>query len=582
MVRAKQNSLSPIGPLRRSDGIFYPINLLKNQFSSGSASIVAGEVCRLSHLNLIRDPWIPFLRQNGERGLMRPAELTGAFADNPIVDIGWPRADFRAATLEFLIGLLATACPPSGDSVWRRWQDAPPKPEELAARFAPFEIAFDLDGPGPRFLQDSGDMGEETSPVSGLLIEQPGANTQKNNADLFVKRGRVEVLGRGTAAMALFTLQAFAPAGGAGHRTSLRGGGPLTTLAFSAKNPALWSFLWLNVKCVFDPPEDGAAQDCLDDVFPWLAPTRISDKSGGPTNLADVHPAQHFWGMPRRIALDFEPNVDNLPCDVTGIVEPVIVRRYRTRPYGVNYQNMRHPLSPYYKVKDGWLPVHPQPGGVAYRHWAGFVLKDETARRADCITAAENRLQARHDAALLRLYGYDMDNMKARGFVETEMPLLFPPAGAEKPFKIFVGQLVEGAKTTASLTLGAIKAARGGEGGGLDLVREKFFADSQSAFFTSVEKGLAEIAAKPDSIHDDVKKAWLDATLAPLARQTFDREAPLMALADTGDLGALETAVNARRMLVIALAGHGKGGDDLFKALGLPVPAPKPKKGGSK
>jgi CRISPR system Cascade subunit CasA len=535
----------------------------------------------LPFLNLLRDAWIPIVRQDGAREKIRPAELTAGLADNPIVDIALPRADLRVAALEFLIGLLATACRPSGNSVWRRWHDAPPSPAELAARFAPLEKAFDVDGPGPRFLQDGGDLGEETSPVSGLLIEQPGGNTQKNNADLFVKRGRVEVLGRETAALTLYALQDFAPAGGAGHRTGLRGGGPLTTLAFSPKTPSLWHFLWLNVTSVFDPLQDEAPEDRLPDVFPWLAPTRVSDKSGGATTLAQIHPAQCFWAMPRRIALDFEPNVDNLPCDLTGEIEPVIVKTYRTRPYGVNYLNVPHPLTPAYKVKDEWLFVHPQPGGVAYRHWLGLVLNGATAKSAACIAAAEARLGATKERALLRLYGYDMDNMKARGFVEAEMPLLFPPEGAQESFAILVARLIEGAKTVASLTLGQVKAA-GGAATNLDLIREKFFAESQSAFFAAVERALDVLAAEPENNAEPLRKAWLDETLAPLARTIFEQEAPLLALAETGDLRALEKAVNAKRLLEISLKGHGKGGADLFKALGLGAATPKAKKGARK
>ena len=521
------------------------------------------------------------MRQDGARERIRPADLTAGLADNPIVDIALPRADLRAATLEFLIGLLATACGPSGDSVWRLSYENPPAPSELAARFAPLEHAFDVDGPGARFMQDGGDLGNETSPVSGLLIEQPGGNTQKNNADLFVKRGRVEVLARSTAALVLFALQDFAPAGGAGHRTGLRGGGPLTTLAFSPKTPSLWHFLWLNVTSVFDPSEDAPPEERLAEVFPWLAPTRVSDKSGRPTTLADIHPAQCFWAMPRRIALDFEPNVDNLPCDLTGEIEPVIVKSYRTRPYGVNYLNVEHPLTPSYKVKDEWLFVHPQPGGVAYRHWLGLVLYGETTRSAPCILAAERRLGATRERALLRLYGYDMDNMKARGFVETEMPLLFPPEGAQVSFAVLVARLIEGAKAVASLTLGQIKAA-GGAATDLDLIREKFFAESQSAFFAAVEQALNALVAQPDDDGQAIRKVWLDGELAPLARKIFEQEAPLLALAEAGDLRALEKAVNAKRLLEISLTGHGKVGADLFKAFGLNTPAPKAKKGGRK
>ena len=100
----------------------------------------------------------------------------------------------------------------------------------LAERFAQVRDAFVLDGAGPRFMQDREELVGGVVPISGLLIDSPGANTIKNNVDLFVKRGRVTTLSRAAAAMSLFALQTFAPSGGAGHRTSLRGGGPLTTL----------------------------------------------------------------------------------------------------------------------------------------------------------------------------------------------------------------------------------------------------------------------------------------------------------------------------------------------------------------
>ncbi len=78
----------------------------------------------------------------------------GVASGNPIVAIDWARADFRVATLEFLIGLLATACPPGSLKDWRAWWREPPSPEALAAAFAPLAHAFVLDGDGPRFMQD--------------------------------------------------------------------------------------------------------------------------------------------------------------------------------------------------------------------------------------------------------------------------------------------------------------------------------------------------------------------------------------------------------------------------------------------
>jgi CRISPR system Cascade subunit CasA len=126
------------------------------------------------------------------------------------------------------------------------------------------------------------------------------------------------------------------------------------------------------------------------------------------------------------------------------------------------------------------------------------------------------RLGATKEWALLRLCGYDLDNMKARGLVEAEMPLLFPPEGAETSFAVLAGRLIEGAKAVASLTLGQIKAA-GGAATNLDLIRERFFAESQSAFFAAVEQALDARVAQPEPDDIAIRKAWLDETLAPLA-----------------------------------------------------------------
>src|SRR5439155_14612486 len=134
-----------------------------------------------------------------------------------------------------------------------------------------------LDGDGTSFLQDFDQLEGEELPVESLLIEAPGANTIRLNKDLFIKRGQARVLSRGAAAIALYTLQQFAPSGGAGHRTSLRGGGPLVTLALpdggAVSRPTLWQRLWLNT------PAD-LRLDVADKAraFPWLAPTRTSAK----------------------------------------------------------------------------------------------------------------------------------------------------------------------------------------------------------------------------------------------------------------------------------------------------------------
>ena len=79
----------------------------------------------------------------------------------------------------------------------------------LDAAFEPLAPAFQLDGDGPRFMQDFDNLDGAGNRVAGLLIDAPGDNTIRRNTDILVKRGQVTTLCRASAAMALFTLQAY-------------------------------------------------------------------------------------------------------------------------------------------------------------------------------------------------------------------------------------------------------------------------------------------------------------------------------------------------------------------------------------
>ena len=199
--------------------------------------------------NLIDASWLPVRRSSGAVERIPLWRVNDRIGEDPVVAFDWPRADFNGAAHEFLIGLLSTAATPGDDDEWEEWWWEPPAPEVLRERFARVAHAFDLDGPGPRFLQDLDPLeGADDKEIAALLIDAPGAQTLRNNADLFVKRGGAPVLSRATAAMALYTLNAYAPSGGAGHRTSLRGGGPMTTLVVADHEDygaVLWGRLWV-------------------------------------------------------------------------------------------------------------------------------------------------------------------------------------------------------------------------------------------------------------------------------------------------------------------------------------------------
>jgi CRISPR system Cascade subunit CasA len=228
-------------------------------------------------LNLLSDDWLPVVRDDRTHDFIRPAQI--AETVNPVMSIDWPRADFCIATLELLVGLLATACPPEGDDAWLDWWERAPSVADLDRAFEPLVGAFNLDGDGPRFLQSPTDLGIEGEPIEALLLESPGSITASDNADLLVHRERYSRLSRSAAAIALYTLQSWAPVGGRGHMTGLRGGGPLVTLVVPGEVPTLWQTIWANVPI----PTDGTSAPTAAEM-PAVFPCR---PEGGPNGQVD-------------------------------------------------------------------------------------------------------------------------------------------------------------------------------------------------------------------------------------------------------------------------------------------------------
>ena len=537
--------------------------------------------------NLLSTPWLPAIRRSGRRCTIRPSDIVDCHDDDPVVALDWTRPDFNVAGMEFLAGLLATFHPPEDPHAWLDlWREAP-TPDQLDAAFLPHAEAFVLDGAGPRFMQDREGLVSEPEPVELLLIEAPGASTRSKNTDLFVHRDRVARLGRAAAAMALYTFQSWAPSGGAGNRTGLRGGGPLVTMVLPGPpqhRPTLWQTIWANVPCG-DPAEPAD----LPRILPWLAPT-ITSKDGRVVTPENAHELQAWWGTPRRIRLDFAAPGVPQPCGLTGVPDAVAVTSWRQRPHGANYVAWggAHPLTPTYQLKPGTerLPLHPQPGGVGYRHWLGLVLQDATGLRqpARAITTwYDERAQdagLRPNAARLLAAGFDMDNMKARGFVESIMPL---PGSldldTQRRLERLAHRLVLSAEQVASLLRSAVRTALFSAGATvrpdlelLSAVRERLWTATEPAFFDA----LSCTPLPPDG---EAEHAW-HRLLRDTALALFDEAAPLEPnvppAIHQGEI--IPRQVRARRNLTFALRGYGKEGAALFTTLDLPAVAPaKPK-----
>lgn len=300
-------------------------------------------------MNLITDPWIPvYTADSNEIRHIAPWEI----AHEDVLTIAWGRADFDIACHEFLIGLIFLACPPVDEKDRQNKQTM--TPEKLKAFLEPYAPAFNLIGDGPLFMQENG-LSSDIKTLDGLLLNGAGGQTIRNNCDIMVHRNQLERISFSFAAMLLYTLQTYAPSGGAGNRTSLRGGGPMTVL-LQVKGGSLRDTIWLNVP--FGQPADMS-------ILPWMKDTIMTSEKGQVYDCPDKKgfTAEAFFGMPRRILLIREGD------EVIG---------FSQKPYGINYGLWRHPLSPYYKMKpkDDWIARHPMADFVLSRDAQGLLIED--------------------------------------------------------------------------------------------------------------------------------------------------------------------------------------------------------------
>ncbi len=523
-------------------------------------------------MNLLTEPWLPVRKRDDSREWVDPTQL----ARPDIVAFDADRADFSGAFVQFAIGLLQTAAPVERNRDWRKLFDAPPTVDALAQWFDPLRAAFEFNGDGARFMQDRTLTAEDgsRSDIGALLIEAPGESTAKDNKDLFVKRGHVSQLCPACAAAALFTLQLNAPSGGAGHRTGLRGGGPLTTLLLAPEGSSLWHHLWLNVierERFLDT--DTSQLDSPHFTFPWLEPMSAIQKEGGETAPVQTHPAHVFWAMPRRIRLNLH-EVRSGDCDICARPSSALVSSYQTRNHGLNYKGAwNHPLSPYYELGEGWLPLHPQPGGLGYRHWLAWAMGQSSERkkqrRARVIEHfMHQRLNVAPGPLRLWAFGYDLDNMKARCWYESTLPLYGLAdcdAKAQERVEAEVARWLEATELAAMFLRGAIKDAWFKEApakADFSAIDAAFWSGTEAGFYSQLR---ALIAAAPSGATPDavaVNTAWWS-HLKGRAIDLFDHQ-----FVGTGPIAQQQPRRIAEAYQHLQ---HSLCGPKLREALGLPI-----------
>ena len=547
-------------------------------------------------MNLLTSPWLPVRRiEDGATHIIAIADICDAAYSSDLV---LPRADFQGAAYQLIAGALQCTFAPDDEHHWYELYTQPPSRDALSEALGRIEHAFCLTGNGPLFMQDAASLdGVKSSPVAALFIEAPGDNGIKNNTDFFVKRGHVEQLSLPMAALALFTLQINAPSGGQGHRTGLRGGGPLSSLILPGEvESSLWQKLWLNVMNTEYLENDLSSYREQPDftngsVFPWLAPTQTSEKKGSGVFPGDVHPLQRYWAMPRRIRLEVENRAGE--CDVSGILSEPMVRGFRTRNYGANYEGdwKPHPFTPYKanpkKPQDDALSIKGQPGGINYKIWD--VLRLAAEGKNDSFIPAQ---VVQHQQALMNFFrwsddvdpawaktlklwafAYDMDNMKPRGFYTTQMPLVAIPDDLQQAFFDEIRRVQILAVELLKYTRDEIKAAQvkrtKDAKGDTSMIDLAFWQRSETAFFTLVF-ALAE--------HAETRPAQLRLPAVAASRWLYNMQTLAIDLFDECALSAepgsreMKQCIEARNKLKGLVFGCKS-----VKQFRLDYPKPEPK-----
>ncbi|MEN8264534.1 MAG: type I-E CRISPR-associated protein Cse1/CasA [Nitrospirota bacterium] len=480
-------------------------------------------------MNLIKDKWLPVVRASGNEDLIAPWQI--AEKSDPVLELKAPRPDFQGALYQFLIGLLQTCFAPDDQDEWIEYWEEMPDADKLNTSFMNIASAFELDiTNGPAFMQDFNLETVEEKAIAALLIESPGGKTLKDNLDHFIKRDTINNLCYSCAATALFTLQINAPSGGVGHRVSLRGGGPITTLVRPAQASTLWQKLWLNVLDAEAFTESVSSSSS--DVFPWVAQTRTSERKGSETRPADVHKLQIFWSMPRRVRLRFDTEIKG-DCDMCRAKNKQLVTKYSTQNYGVNYEGeWIHTLTPYRfdsKKEKPPISLKGQRGGLGYQHWLGLVMNDP-AKGNLAAKVVRNYLEDRaRDISesylpVLWAFGYDMDNMKARCWYDHTLPLFKLDKDQQNNMTGWVSELIESARDTAEALRSQVKAAwfrrPKDSKGDMSVVSSSFWRQSENMFYKLLER-LSQLPETQRQVPTELYDQWVK-SVRSLAYRLFD------------------------------------------------------------
>ena len=463
----------------------------------------------MKQFNLLFDRWIPIRTRHGENKSIKAYEVV----QNDIIALDAPRADFNAALMQFLIGLLQTFFAPKNPRAWRKLFSPPPSEDELKKKFKGIEKTFYLDGDGYRFMQDALAINTgEIRPIEEMIFGAPGESGKGKNQDFFVKQNNIDGLCYSCVVAALLTANIFAEDGGRGYFQSMRGNGfvsCLVQLDEQQSDKSLWKNLWLNIvedniESIIDPKrnfywikdlpdrpyverlektklnindlktkkkgnKNGTRKNEIDEQIKQLEKesNRIKEKIDGLGNNKIVYPErgslQAYWAWMRRFFLDTK-NTINGQCSMCRSMDELITDFYKTGK-GYKYpkeewQN-KHPFSPNKKYqrdhynknnlryKDKMLAIEMTQNGLPYTHWQDFVIQTEKQTPAKVIN---RHLRERHsdEQLIIWSFGYAMDSNSPKGWYESKTPFyLLKDKEYREIFEVEIDRYIQAANKIA-------------------------------------------------------------------------------------------------------------------------------------
>lgn len=366
-------------------------------------------------MNILYDKWVPVEDANGAVCKIAPADLPGS----SFVRIAHPRSDFSSMALELLCCIFQTAMAPQ--NALERLDFIRGKRLPSSEHLEALRPAFELDGPGPRFMQVPVGQDMRANPVSTLLFESPGENTVELNKDLFVARNNAASICSHCAPVALFLNQSHARMGGMGYRTGPR---ETSVLAVLVEGATVWESVCLNLLPAkwFDD-QTGVQDENVLHSFPWLHNAEeLSKKQTLPLSTFGRYGVL-YW-TPVALHLLFAPNEHETPCLACGSVTADHVHGVVRKSTAAQLTgSVRHPHA-------GWNPqgnkgagraIETPKDGVTAELWQALMvgaMVDHSLPAWSYLTA-KNAVHAR-----LHAFGFAMNQMSPLYWLDEITPVL--------------------------------------------------------------------------------------------------------------------------------------------------------------